>query len=78
MANKVEKMYEKVMMLREDERRKLIGLLTQSESGHESQAEVERLWNEEAARRYRDYKSGKVAAIPADEVFQRLEARFAK
>jgi len=78
MANKVEKMYEKVMMLREDERRKLIGLLTNSEGGHVSRAAVERLWNEEATRRYRDYKSGKVAAIPADEVFQQLEARYAK
>ena len=78
MVNKVEKMYEQVMMLREDERRKLIGLLTELEGGHESRVEVERLWNEEAARRYRDYKSGKVVAIPADEVFQRLEARFVK
>jgi len=78
MANKVEEMYEKVMLLRVDERRKLIRLLTESEGGHESKAEVERLWNEEAARRYQDYKSGKFDAISADEVFQRLEARFAK
>ena len=78
MVNKVEEMYEKAMMLSEDDRQKLIQLLTESVGCDESQAEVERLWNEEAARRYREYKSGKVEAIPADKVFQRLEARFAK
>ncbi len=78
MVNKVEEMYEQAMMLSEDERQKLIRLLTESVDCHESQAEVERLWNEDAARRYQEYKSGKVEAIPADKVFQRLEARFAK
>jgi len=78
MTSKVEEMYEKVMKLSKDERQKLIRLLAKSDCDHESKADVERLWNEEAARRYRDYKSGKVEAIPADEVFQRLEARFAK
>jgi len=78
MARKAEEMYEQVMKLSKDERRKLIRLLAKSEDGHESQAEVERLWNEEATQRYQDYKEGKVEAIPADEVFQRLEARFAK
>jgi putative addiction module component (TIGR02574 family) len=76
MASKVEEMYEKAMKLSKHERRKLIRLLVKSESDHESKAEVERLWNEEAARRYRDYKSGRFEAIPADEVFQRLEVRF--
>jgi len=78
MAGTAEEMYEQVMKLSEDERRKLIRLLAKSESGQESKAEVERLWNQEAAQRYQDYKDGKVEAIPADEVFQRLEARFAK
>jgi len=78
MASKVEEMYEKVMKLSKDERQMLLRLLAKSDSGLESNAEVERLWNEEAAQRYQDYKSGKVEAIPADEVFQRLEARYAK
>jgi putative addiction module component (TIGR02574 family) len=78
MASKVKEMYEQVMKLSDDERRKLIRLLAKSEGGHETQAEVERLWNQEATQRYQDYKDGKVEAIPADEVFQRLEARFAK
>jgi putative addiction module component (TIGR02574 family) len=78
MASKVKEMYEQVMKLSDDERRKLIRLLAKSEGGYETQAEVERLWNQEATQRYQDYKDGKVEAIPADEVFQRLEARFAK
>ena len=78
MVNKVKELYEQALNLNEDERQKLIRLLTESVGGHASQVEVERLWNEEAAWRYRDYKSGKIAAIPADEVFQQLDARFAK
>jgi putative addiction module component (TIGR02574 family) len=77
MVNKVKGLYVQTLSLHEDERQKLIRLLAESVGGHASQVEVERLWNEEAARRYREYKCGKVAAIPADEVFQRLEARFA-
>lgn len=32
-------------------------------------AEVERLWIEEAERRYKEYKEGKVKAKPANQVF---------
>ncbi len=35
-------------------------------------AENERLWVEEAERRYAAYKAGKTTARPADEVFQDL------
>jgi hypothetical protein len=34
--------------------------------------EVDRLWIEEAQRRYREYLDEKVEAIPAEEVFRRL------
>jgi len=78
MAGKVEEMYEQVMKLSEDERQKLVRLLAKSEGGHDPRVEVERLWNKEADQRFQDYKDGKVEAIPADEVFQRLDARFAK
>ncbi len=36
-----------------------------------SEAEVERLWLEEAERRLKEFRSGKVRSIPADEVFRR-------
>jgi hypothetical protein len=42
-----------------------------------SSAELERLWVEEAARRYRQLLGGTAKSIPADEVFARLDARKA-
>ena len=38
-------------------------------------AEYERLWVEEAARRYKQLKAGTAASIPSEEVFARLDAR---
>jgi len=75
MVSKVEALYEKAMQLDEEERRQLIRLL--ADAGHcgESAAEIEREWNAEAVRRYQEYKDGKVEAIPADEVFRRMEDR---
>jgi putative addiction module component (TIGR02574 family) len=39
------------------------------------EAESDRLWAEEAERRYADFKAGKIEAVPADEVFARLRSR---
>jgi hypothetical protein len=39
-------------------------------------AETERLWVEEAERRYQAYKQGCLAARPADEAIQNAQARF--
>ncbi|MDZ4064287.1 MAG: addiction module protein [Coriobacteriia bacterium] len=39
-----------------------------------SEAEVERLWLEEAVRRDEEMASGKVQPIPLDEVFAELRA----
>lgn len=36
----------------------------------EEDLEAERLWIEEAERRYQEYKQGKVQAMPANKVFQ--------
>ena len=40
-----------------------------------SEEESDRLWAEEAERRFADYKAGKIEVVPADEVFARLRAR---
>ncbi len=40
-----------------------------------SPEEHERLWVEEAARRYEELKSGTTRAIPAEEVFAKLARR---
>ena len=37
--------------------------------------ENERLWVQEAARRYKQLKAGTASSFPSDEVFARLEAR---
>jgi len=42
-----------------------------------SEAEVDQLWLEEAARRAGELDSGAVRAVPADEVLARLKARRA-
>jgi len=40
-----------------------------------SEEENEQLWAQEAERRYAEYKSGGIDAVPADEVFARLRSR---
>jgi len=40
-----------------------------------SESEIEHLWAAEAERRYAEYKSGRMEAIPAEEVFARLRSR---
>ena len=40
-----------------------------------SEEEHEKLWAEEAERRYAEFKTGKVKAIPAEKVFARLKSR---
>ena len=37
--------------------------------------EYERLWVEEASRRYRQLKAGTARSVPSEEVFARLDAR---
>jgi putative addiction module component (TIGR02574 family) len=37
--------------------------------------DYERMWLEEAARRYHQLKTGRADSIPSDEVFAKLDAR---
>jgi putative addiction module component (TIGR02574 family) len=39
-------------------------------------ADVERLWLEEAQRRHRELVDGKVEGIPGDQVFENLRSRL--
>jgi len=43
-------------------------------SGFWTDAELERLWVEEAERRYQDYLDGKEETVPGLEVIRRLRA----
>ena len=40
-----------------------------------SEDETDKLWAEEAERRYAEYKAGRIEASPAEEVFARLRSR---
>lgn len=40
--------------------------------------DLDLIWAEEAKRRLEELRSGRVKAVPGDEVFQRVRARFGK
>ena len=40
-----------------------------------SEEETDRLWAQEAERRYAEYKAGNLPGVPAEEVFERLRSR---
>jgi hypothetical protein len=44
----------------------------------EEEREIERLWAEEAERRYQDYLDGKVEAVPGEEAIRRIRAALRK
>jgi hypothetical protein len=43
-------------------------------SGYWDDPELERLWAEEAERRYQDYLEGKEEAVPGEEAIRRIRA----
>lgn len=72
MPSKIEEIEEKASLLSSQERALLAEHLIHS-LDEEEDIETERLWIEEAERRYREYKQGKVKVKPAALVFK--EAR---
>jgi len=73
MSKKLEEIINEAMELGLEERAQLAGTLLSS-LDEPSETEVERLWLQEAERRLRDYREGKVKGIPAEEVFNRAIA----
>jgi putative addiction module component (TIGR02574 family) len=45
---------------------------------HPTQKEIDELWAQEAERRVKEIKSGKVKTIPAEEVFGEVKRRYNK
>jgi putative addiction module component (TIGR02574 family) len=43
-----------------------------------SQAEINNLWVKEAERRVDEIKSGKIKAVPGDDVFEEIYSRISK
>ncbi|HBC86287.1 MAG TPA: addiction module antitoxin RelB [Lentisphaeria bacterium] len=71
-----EKIYEEVLDLPAEERLHLIDKLLQSVTPIDKS--IEKAWIDEAERRYKEYKAGKVKAIPGDEVFRKIQRRLKK
>lgn len=74
MGRKLEEITVEVMQLDLDSRAALAKQLLDSLE-EISEEENERLWTEEAIRRYREIKQGLVETIPAAEVFSEIRAR---
>jgi putative addiction module component (TIGR02574 family) len=43
-----------------------------------SKGEIEKAWDQEVSRRLEEIDSGKVKAVPAEEVFARIQKRLAE
>lgn len=73
MPKKLEEIMSVAMELSLEDRALLAGtLLVSLDEPYES--EVESLWLDEAERRLRDFREGKVKGIPSEEVFKRAIA----
>ena len=72
MANKV---FEEALSLPSDERVNLVEKLLMS-LNLPIQAEIDRLWVEEAERRVTQIETGEVELIPGDEVFAKIRRKY--
>jgi putative addiction module component (TIGR02574 family) len=66
-----------VLQLKPRARAKLVHALVDSLEGL-SRKEIDSLWLDEAERRAAELESGKVAAVPGEKVFARIEAKYKK
>ncbi|HMF31267.1 MAG TPA: addiction module protein [Candidatus Lokiarchaeia archaeon] len=73
--SKIEKIEQEISQLSAQERALLAEYLLQS-LDEEEDPDAEQAWIEEAERRYKAYKEGKVRGIPADQVFEDIRSEF--
>ena len=71
------KLADQVLSLPCEDRIYLVDRLLQSLNAP-SREEIDRLWAEEAERRIEELDSGKVEAIPGEQVFAEIRERLAK
>lgn len=76
MSPDIQEIEEKALKLPSSERALLAEHLISSLEAEED-AEAELLWVNEAERRYKEYKEGKVKARPASQVFKEAFSRLA-
>jgi len=74
-VSKIEKIEQEISQLSAQERALLAEYLLQS-LDEEEDPDAEQAWIEEAERRYKAYKEGKVRGIPADQVFEDIRSEF--
>jgi putative addiction module component (TIGR02574 family) len=70
-----DKLLEEALLLPADERASLVEKLLQS-LNLPTEAEVNRLWVEEAERRVSQIEAGKVELIPGEQVFAKIRAKY--
>ncbi|MEW6363553.1 MAG: addiction module protein [Acidobacteriota bacterium] len=75
MASRMQEIEEEALQLPADQRASLAERLISS-LDQEEDPEAERLWIEEAERRYRDYSAGKVVARLAESVLRDVRGRL--
>lgn len=56
------------------ERAELAAELLKSLDGDEGAHDLNRVWGEQAERRYAAYKAGKLQGIPAEQVFRKMRS----
>ena len=75
MLSKIKEIEEEALRLPSRERAQLAEHLISS-LDEEEDPEAEKLWIEEAERRYREYKEGKVKAKPSELVFKEARSKL--
>ncbi|AKJ28463.1 addiction module protein [Caldimonas brevitalea] len=74
--NSLAKIRDEIRSLTEEERAELALHLLQSLEASAATPDIERRWNEEAARRLAEYDRGQGEAIPAEEVHAQALGRL--
>ena len=75
MSTSANKVFEEALSLPSDERVSLVEKLLTS-LNLPIQAEIDRLWAEEAERRVYQIEQGEVELIPGDEVFKKIRRKY--
>ncbi len=75
MGTATDKILEEALLLPADERASLVERLLQS-LNLPTEAEINRLWIEEAERRVSQLEAGKVELIPGEQVFAKIRAKY--
>ena len=70
-----DKLLEEALLLPADERASLVEKLLQS-LNLPTEAQVNRLWVEEAERRVSQIEAGEVEVIPGEQVFAKIRAKY--